>query len=249
MVLKIKICLVIPIKNGNLNESLSIFANAAKKSPDFIELRFDYIDNPKNLTMDYMKSLLKLSQIPVIFTFRNFNEGGVSNISNDDRLNIFNRLIQVKPNYIDLEINNDLTFLKRIIPEIIKNKINLILSYHNYAKTPSYDVINNLIIKTKERLTQDLNVSSSQLQRIIFKLIFMANKFEDNYIPLQLCQNLSKQNQKIISFCMGNLGFISRLLCIKNGSLLTYASLDTQTAPGQISIDSMKKFYDLLFST
>ncbi|MFX1589330.1 MAG: type I 3-dehydroquinate dehydratase, partial [Promethearchaeota archaeon] len=78
------------------------------------------------------------------------------------------------------------------------------------------------------------------------KLIFTAQKFEDNLIPLKLCKELSHSNQKIISFCMGSLGIFSRLMCVLTGSFLTYASLEEKTASGQLNIRKMREIFGIL---
>ena len=47
---------------------------------------------------------------------------------------------------------------------------------------------------------------------------------------------------------MGTLGIFSRILCVLNGSFLTYGSVVEETAPGQIKIkdirDSLSLFLD-----
>jgi 3-dehydroquinate dehydratase type I len=77
-------------------------------------------------------------------------------------------------------------------------------------------------------------------------MIFTAQTFEDNLIPLQLCKEITKKNLNIISFCMGTLGIFSRILCVLNGSFLTYGSLVGETAPGQIDINTIRKTLNIL---
>jgi 3-dehydroquinate dehydratase type I len=81
---------------------------------------------------------------------------------------------------------------------------------------------------------------------IIYKIIFTANKFNDNLTPLKICKEISSSKKRIISFCMGSLGIFSRINCIFTGSYLTYAFLEEKTAQGQIQIEKMKEIYDLI---
>lgn len=53
---------------------------------------------------------------------------------------------------------------------------------------------------------------------------------------------------KLVCFCMGELGRISRLLSPVFGAFFTFASLKpgSETANGQMTIQQMKAAYDLL---
>ena len=97
------------------------------------------------------------------------------------------------------------------------------------------------------KLKSKLIVDSKIIRQSIYKVIFTANKFEDNLISLDLCKSFSKEGHKVISFCMGDLGNLSRLVCVKVGSFLTYGSFEDKTAPGQINIRKMRKFYEIIF--
>ncbi len=45
---------------------------------------------------------------------------------------------------------------------------------------------------------------------------------------------------------MGTLGIFSRIMCVTKGSFMTYASLDEETAAGQINIHKMRDLYNLV---
>jgi len=53
---------------------------------------------------------------------------------------------------------------------------------------------------------------------------------------------------KLVCFCMGEAGKVSRLLSPMFGAFFTFASLDqgSETAKGQMSISEMKTAYNLL---
>ncbi|MHA1294650.1 MAG: type I 3-dehydroquinate dehydratase [Promethearchaeota archaeon] len=246
-----RICAALPIKSGNLKENEKIIENVLKENPDIIELRLDYIDNVNNLTEKFLKQLLNLIQpnIPVILTFRNYIEGGQMQIDSNKRIDIIKLLIRAKPNYLDIEMNTDAKFLREIINLAQQNQITLIFSFHDFEKTPSFEECAKIINSFIDKLINDISVSLDFTNNNIFKMILTARNFEDNLIPFELCREFSKKNKKIICFCMGELGIISRLLCVKVGSILTFGSIEkTITAPGQIHIKKIRKFHRLIFS-
>jgi 3-dehydroquinate dehydratase type I len=59
-------------------------------------------------------------------------------------------------------------------------------------------------------------------------------------------ENASKN--RLVCFCMGEQGRISRLLSPVFGAVFTFAALEQggETAPGQISINEMRTAYSLL---
>ena len=76
----------------------------------------------------------------------------------------------------------------------------------------------------------------------IVKIVSFANSIEDNFKIFEL---LKKTGKNVIAFCMGEAGEISRLMCLKYGSFLTFASTakGKESAPGQLTIDEMKNVY------
>jgi len=241
--MKFNICVPIPIKSANILELKSIIAESIRSDPNLIELRYDYIDDVQQITQDFVNELLANVQpkIPVIFTFRAHKEGGQMKVDEKMRFEILKTLILSQPNYLDIEMNTE----KRILGELInlanQNDVNLIFSYHNFDKTPSYEIVSDQIKNFLGRLREEYGLDSQIIEKIILKMIFTAQTFEDNLVPLKLCRVITKKKMKIISFCMGNLGILSRILSVLNGSFLTYGSIVGETAPGQINIKSIRE--------
>lgn len=246
--MKFNICVPIPIKSANILELKSIIAQSLRSNPNLIEFRYDYIDDVQQITKNFVNELLANVQpkIPVIFTFRAHKEGGQMKIDEAIRFEILKTLVLSQPNYLDIEMNTE----KRILSEMINlanlNDVNLIFSYHNFDETPSYETVSVQINNILDSLREDYGLDSQKMERIILKMIFTARKFEDNLIPLKLCKEISKENMKVISFCMGTLGIFSRILCVLNGSFLTYGSIDEKTAPGQIDITNLREALNVL---
>lgn len=246
--MKYNICVPIPIKSANIIELKSIIAESLRSDPNLIELRYDYIDDVRKITQDFATKLLANVQpkIPAIFTFRAHKEGGQMKIDEAIRFETLKTLALSQPNYLDIEMNTE----KRILGELInltnQNKVNLIFSCHNFDKTPSYEIASDQIQNFIDRLREEYGLDTQKMEKIVLKMIFTAQTFEDNFIPLKLCREISKKNIKIISFCMGILGIFSRILCVLNGSFLTYGSLVEETAPGQIDIKSIRDVLNVI---
>ena len=237
------ICIPVPVETNEIHQLKKEIEELLKLRPNIIEFRLDYIKDIESLTTHFLKELLTFIgvEIPVIFTFRKFSEGGKLDIENKKRYDIINQVINLSPTYVDIEMDNDDEFLQNAIKKASNKNVKIIFSYHNFNKTPDYETVIELLSKFKakfDKLTVNLEKSPSNY---LIKLIFYAKNFEDNIIPLRICKELGTENQKIISFCMGELGILSRIFCLKAGSYLTYGSYKEQTAPGQISITTIRE--------
>lgn len=248
--MKYKICIAIPIKSENFNLNKQIIETALDKGPDLIELRFDYISESKFITHSFLRELISIipPKIPKIFTFRKKQEGGKYNLSKNERLDILSRLIEVKPDYLDIEINSESEVLKSLIDLAYDNNVQLIFSYHDFEKSITYEEIAEMLIRFDEKLKNELLIDLSKINESIFKIILTAQVFDDNLNVLNICKKLSQQDKKFVCFAMGDVGILARILCVKFGSLWTYGSLEEKTAPGQIKIEKIREVYELIFN-
>lgn len=204
----------VPIIANNLEDALKDIAEASKVA-DIIELRIDYIKNPD------LKRLLEGCIKPVIVTNRPIREGGKFTGSEEDRISLLKLAVELQVDYIDVEHDS----IQKVNGT---GKTKLIVSYHNFDKTP-----NDLI-----GIFQRLKHSGAD----IVKIVPYANDITDNVKIYQLLQQV---DMPTISFCMGEYGIISRILYKKFGSYLTFASLHSgkESAPGQISIHELLHTY------
>ncbi|MHA2289960.1 MAG: type I 3-dehydroquinate dehydratase [Promethearchaeota archaeon] len=247
--MKYRICIAIPIKSRDLNVNKDIIEKALDNDPDLIEFRFDYIQDIKYIISSFLTGLLNCipSEIPKIFTFRGIQEGGQNDLSSHERLDVLKLLIEAKPDYLDIEINSESEVLKTIIELAHQNEIQLIFSYHNFEKSISTEETAELLKRLDQKIKDELLIGLDKLSGSVFKIITTAQNFDDNVIVLNTCKKLSQQNRKFICFAMGELGLLSRILCVKFGSLWTYGSLEDRTAPGQIKIEKIREIHQLLF--
>ncbi|MBD3196004.1 MAG: type I 3-dehydroquinate dehydratase [Candidatus Lokiarchaeota archaeon] len=241
-----KICVALPIKDSNLKKNLSLIQEASNESADLIELRLDYIGDFTKITSKLISTLIRNSKVPIISTFRHHFEGGNLSTTNSQHFEIISNIIEAKPSYIDLEMGHNEEFFQKVLPSILDNNIDLIFSHHNFTNTPSIQEINSIINSFEQKLNNIDLINNKIFSKFIFKLIFTATSFEDNLKTFVLCKRMKSQKKNVIIFCMGQLGIISRLLSAKISGLFTYGSITDETAPGQLHIQNMRRFYKLI---
>jgi 3-dehydroquinate dehydratase-1 len=71
------------------------------------------------------------------------------------------------------------------------------------------------------------------------KIVTSAKTINDSSNVLSLYNNFPKLN--LIAFAMGDYGRMSRIICLYLGSPFTYVSLGKPVAPGQFSLEQIKK--------
>jgi 3-dehydroquinate dehydratase-1 len=246
--MKYNICVPIPVKSVNISEIAPTITQVVNLNPNLIELRLDYITEYQKITKDFVVSLLNRIQpkIPVICTLRDQSEGGQLEIDVNERVQIIKLLIESAPRYLDIEINTESSILSEIIRLASHNKVNLIYSLHDFEKTPTYDEAVEILEDSLKKLKQNAQIDQKLIEKGIFKLIFTAQSFKDNLVPLQLCKTNASKKLRLISFCMGDLGLFSRILCNLSNSFLTYSSYSEKTAPGQIDIVKLREILNYL---
>jgi 3-dehydroquinate dehydratase type I len=81
----------------------------------------------------------------------------------------------------------------------------------------------------------------------VCKIVTTAKQMEDNLTILNFV-SVASSKAKVVCFCMGELGKVSRLLSPLFGGFFTFASLErgSETASGQMTIQEMKAAYELL---
>ena len=209
----------IPITARSAEDTVSEMLLASKYA-DIVELRIDYIPELKNAEACIAESL-KCKTKPVIITNRPEREGGKFNGSEQDRLRLLQKAIDLGVDYVDVEYDS----IKQITR---RNSSKIIISHHNFKETP-----HNL-----SKIYDDI----CQQKPDIVKIVTFANDIIDN---IRIFELLKSAQIPTISFCMGELGYISRILTSKFGGFLTFASLEKgkESAPGQLTEDELSNIY------
>jgi len=211
--------LCVPIFVHSREQALRDAILAAENGADLVEYRIDTFTDTGDIYI-----LVQNSPLPCIVTCRSSAEGGHCELSDEERLKIFETPGPDEARYLDLEFE---TF-KRLALSPPGGYGSLILSSHDFKGRP--DRLYNLI---SEMTASPANV---------VKIVWTARTVRDN---LEAFEILLARQKPTIALCMGEAGIISRILAKKFGAFLTFASLSksAETAPGQISIHDMKRLY------
>jgi 3-dehydroquinate dehydratase-1 len=215
----------VAISSENTASAIEKSKKAITLGAKFIEIRIDHFKDPFSVNA---ADLVRRINSKVILTVRKSAEGGQYSFEEHRRLELIHACINARPFAIDLEFSIERSKLLSLIQEAHEGHVKVILSFHDFQKTPSVDEMKNLI-NEMENFAPD-----------IIKIIGMANSIHDNLKMLALPQFVREKNLDIVAFAMGAKGIISRILSPIFGTLFTFASLDKPTASGQISIPEMK---------
>lgn len=205
------------IADVSVQETLKII-----ESTELSEVRLDRI---KFTGADISK--IFSSENKTIATFR-----PVDSVSEEERKSILIQAVNAGAAYIDIEVENNDDFKKSIIETAVLKKCKIIMSYHNYDKTPAMrelELIMNWCCEDKVD---------------IVKIACQVNSSEDCSRLL----SLYSYEKPVISIGMGERGKITRIAAVLLGAPFTYASLDAsrKTAPGQFEYDRLKTIIDMI---
>jgi 3-dehydroquinate dehydratase-1 len=223
----INICASITeIESKKFSESA---AQAFDMGANFLEIRFDYVESRK---FSEALAVVQPFKAKCIYTLRRTNQGGKFDGSEIQRLSYLKELAYQLPMMIDVEYETLQEYPE--IGTIIKSlNLPMLLSWHDFKSTPSE-------VELAELLGQMSSFSNNN------KLVTMANSLEDTLRVLNLYETVDK-SMSLVAFCMGEIGLVSRMLCALHPQCpFTYATINRPVAPGQFTIEQMKKLYRMV---
>jgi len=225
----------VPISAATVDGVLAQARRAMSAGAEMLELRTDYL---AGLTLDRAAAAiggvraLRSPAIPMIVTCRDGREGGVHGYPGALRTAVLQQAVRLGAAFIDLELEN---FHEDETKEAILSALaesshtRLILSAHSFDG-PFEDLA---------ALCAGVRIACPTA---VPKLVYQANHINECFAAFDLLQ---EEDEDIIVLCMGQAGLISRILANKVGSLVTFVSLDTDsaTAPGQLTIGQYRDLY------
>jgi 3-dehydroquinate dehydratase I len=188
---------------------------------EYAEVRIDQLD----LSEEQLKSLFSIKK-KSIATCR------PGKFDDARRLELLKLSIDSGAGYVDIEYEAKAEYRKELVEHARANHIFIIISYHNFDKTPSAKAMNDII-------EQSVKWGANRT-----KITTMATLPTDCVRVMALYE----KNKNIIAFCMGQMGTITRAAAPLLGAEFTYASLEPKlaTAPGQLAVDEMKDIYNMM---
>lgn len=221
-----RICVSILPKTNE--EALRLIEKAEKAKADFIEVRLDCLETSRNLS-----DLVKSTKIPLIATNKLESEQGFFSGTLTQRQETLLNAAKNGFEYVDVDLSSQKH--KETINQLKQLGVKAIVSYHKFDGALS-------VSEMEKVLAEEIASGAS-----VCKIVTTANKVEDNLTALNFVSSVSGR-AKLVCFCMGEQGKISRLLSPLFGAFFTFASLEvgSQTATGQMSISEMRTAYSLL---
>lgn len=203
----------------DLNETKNLIEKAEEQEADLIEIRLDYLDPSINLN-----ELSKKGSTPKIAAILSNQEA---------KQKILLKAAKSGFEYVDIPLGS--VNQENVIKKVKTLNCKPIVSFHDFTGPKS-------IFDLEKILKQEISIGAE-----VCKIVPTAKKIQDN---LEILNFVSKNasNVKMVCFCMGQLGRISRVLSPLYGGFFTFASLKPglETANGQLSIQELRELYKLL---
>ena len=188
---------------------------------DLVEFRIDKLT--RGISPRELETEVSVFAQRAVITVRSRREGGAFRGSEARRLELISRLAEMGPAYLDVELRTakeNRKWVRSLPPEVER-----IASWHDFKGTPELKALRSI-------RDEELDYGS------VAKVVTTAKSVEDNLTTLALCADGSG---KTVSFCMGELGTVSRVVSMRLGAPLVYASIPNEAvAAGQISISAMR---------
>ncbi|PTI53576.1 type I 3-dehydroquinate dehydratase [Staphylococcus xylosus] len=169
----------------------------------------------------------------LLVTYRTKTQGGEGQLANDKYLNALEKIIPLDYiDMIDIEYEEMMPIEKyqSLIESAHRKNLEVVLSQHNFKKTPKLEVLKRLYYKMH------------QLEPDYLKVAVMPHDKQD---VLNLLNAMSESSdtvsQHVVGIAMSKLGLISRTAQGLFGGSVSYGCLDAPKAPGQIHVETLKQ--------
>jgi len=208
---------------------------AANADADLAEFRIDLLsfasDSKQVIALGHeLKQILGTK--PMIATIRTHNEGGQLTISDADYGKTYQAYLQ-QPfmDMLDVEMFRDQQIVKNTVKLAHAKKVLIVMSNHDFQKTPAEAEI------IKRLLKQD------ELGADILKIAVMPQSKQDVFTLMNATLKVSQQSKKpLLTMSMGKLGTISRIATANMGGSFSFGMIGEASAPGQIDVTQLKQF-------
>jgi 3-dehydroquinate dehydratase-1 len=212
-----------PLVVGSLASGAALAAlsrDQAAAACDLVEIRLDGIGGPADLP-----PWARLRGLPLLFTARRADEGGLATLPAATRLDWLRRCL-ADAACVDLEVAS-LGELAALTAELAARGMPWVASYHDFSGPSDAATLN----RARER--------AAAAGAAVFKAAVTLHEVADLLLLAEFQRGPSPV--PVATMGMGPLGPVSRLLCAQLGSSLNYGFLgDTPTAPGQWSASELQ---------
>ena len=233
-----KIC--VPIVGVTKEAIIEEAKTIAALSADIVEWRADWYEDV--FLFEDVRSVLKslreiLQETPLLFTLRTAKEGGEKSIDNATYIALNKAVIESgEIDLLDVELFSGDKVVEEIIGYAHQNQVKVIASNHDFEKTPSKEEIISRLQKMQEMGADILKIAvMPKSSKDVITLLAATEEMSTNYAK-----------QPIVTMSMSRDGVISRLAGEIFGSAITFGAAGKASAPGQISVQELRKVLEIL---
>lgn len=220
-----KIC--IPLTGGGMPALLSEIQEVRDLPADLYEWRIDCFFGGYSEGLDALSQ--ELTGKPLLCTLRTRGEGGRAELSPEGYEAFLSGLLDRGGfQLLDVELSCGEDRVKRLVEKAHAKKIGVVVSRHDFAKTPPEEEIFRTLEQMK-KLGADLP-----------KMAVMPQSPKDVLALLSATLRAREQCGPVVTMSMGPLGKLSRVSGELFGSCLTFGAGRAASAPGQINAEDLR---------
>lgn len=229
---------IISVMGANVEECLQIICEGKEVGVECFEWRGDFNDDrydAEKMVEQGKVISAALSNYPLLFTFRSVSQGGNDTLSVPQYVALNKALIQEEIlDLVDIETWIGDAAVKELIDCAHEHNVKALVSYHNFAGTPSKEWMVSLMVHM-------LDMGAD-----IPKCAVMANDAHDALLLLAATEEVRRLHTDgpTLTMAMGREGSITRLAGEYFGSDITFCSLAKSSAPGQVDVRLARKIMD-----
>lgn len=215
------------VSRGEILETMN--PDALRLDCDLLEIRLDGM--LPHLKSSAFTGWQRFSNIPLLFTARRTEEGGLARCTTAQRISLLEAVLPFA-SLIDVEAAC-IGEMQEIIRAAGTRRVRWVASFHDFHGMPAEKALLSALQAAKDA------------GAAVFKWAAMV------HTPADLARlaefQLADHGIPVASMGMGKLAVVSRLLCAQCGSVLNYGYLgDEPTAPGQWDAGSLKRAISML---
>ena len=198
----------------------------AKTEADVVEWRGDWFDRveDRDELLEVLQGIRgRIREKALLFTLRTVYEGGQLAVMKDTYYELNERA--ARSGYVDLVE----------IRKLQSAGVHVIASFHNFDRTPDREELIRRLTRMQEMGADVAKIAVMPQSREDVMTLMEATMEADHSLDIP-----------VVTMSMGRLGVLSRLAGTLTGSAMTFASVGEASAPGQIPIEQMRVFCQLL---
>jgi 3-dehydroquinate dehydratase/shikimate dehydrogenase len=205
-------------------------AESAVRDNPFIELRLDYIRQPASAFHKLRRFIDYHPQALVIATCRRSAGGGKFRGSVAAEVDILVKAAANGCQFVDLELQSAAALKSKDLDRL-RAAAAVILSFHDFRAS---------------RKLEETFQKMAAFPADYYKVVSTAGALYDNVVMMKFLERESGK-YSMIGLCMGEQGIISRVLCVRAGSVFTFAATGPgeETAPGLVAARTLREIYRL----